>query len=217
MRNIADELPLPSVHGVEHGFAHVDGLRIHYAHAGSGDPLVLVHGWPQHWFAWRAVIGPLSTRYQVICPDFRGLGWSHGSASDHSLRRLGDDIVGLLDALGIDRARLVGHDLGGGAGYQACLDHPERIERFVALTTIPPWLTLKASPMLYLRPWHIYLLALPIGARLAPHQHIHPKPSAALATPRPVQHRRTRHVRARLRHGISSQRDAPLLPRTGLA
>ncbi|MGK5531691.1 alpha/beta fold hydrolase [Streptomyces sp. URMC 129] len=164
-----DHLPMPHVDGVTHHYASVDGLRVHYAAAGTGEPLVLVHGWPQHWYAWRDLIGPLAARgHRVICPDVRGLGWSEGSPTGYGLARLGADIVGLLDALGIARARLVGHDLGGAAGYRACLNHPERFERFVALATAPPWLPLRTPPGLLLRLWHFHALALG-GRRLAGH------------------------------------------------
>jgi len=69
---------MPEVPGVavEHGFHDVRGLRMHVAAAGPPDaePLVMLHGWPQHWYAWRRLIGPLSERYRVICPDLRGFG-----------------------------------------------------------------------------------------------------------------------------------------------
>ncbi|WP_326595436.1 alpha/beta fold hydrolase [Streptomyces sp. NBC_01803] len=159
--------PMPHVDGVSHGHAVVGGVRLHYVEAGTGDPLVLLHGWPQHWFVWRALIGPLAREFRVICPDLRGFGWSEGTPDGYDLKSLGQDIVGLLDALDIPRARLVGHDVGGAAGFRACLDHPDRFERFVALATVPPWLTALAPPALFLRPWHFYALGLPGGDRLA--------------------------------------------------
>jgi pimeloyl-ACP methyl ester carboxylesterase len=162
---------MPQVDGVTHHYADVDGLRLHYAEAGAGPPVILAHGWPQHWYAWRHLIGPLAHRYRVICPDARGLGWSQGcgSGAGPTVRRLADDIVGLMDVLGLDRARLVGHDWGGTAGYQACLRHPERVQRFVALATAHPWAALGAPPALFLRPWHLYVLASPGAYRLVRH------------------------------------------------
>ena len=67
-------LAMPHVEGVEHRYADVDGLRVHYAEAGEGDPLILQHGWPQHWWVWRDLIGPLAERFRVICPDMAGRG-----------------------------------------------------------------------------------------------------------------------------------------------
>ncbi|WP_433732646.1 alpha/beta fold hydrolase [Nocardia sp. CA-129566] len=79
-------------------------MRIHYAEAGTGEPLILLHGWPQHWWEWRQVIAPLARRYRVICPDIRGLGWSEGSGGGYTFERLARDLVELMDQLGVRRA-----------------------------------------------------------------------------------------------------------------
>lgn len=144
---------------VRHRFVTIDGLRIHYAEAGSGDPLILLHGWPQHWWEWRHLIGPLAQRYRVICPDVRGLGWSEGSGSGYGFERLARDVVDLMDALDIPRARLVGRDWGLVTGYRACLNWPERFDQFVAMAGIHPWCLDGVSAPVFYRPWHIYLLA----------------------------------------------------------
>jgi pimeloyl-ACP methyl ester carboxylesterase len=73
-------LPLPRVDGVEHRWVEAGGVRLHLAEAGEGEPLVLLHGWPQHWYEWREVIGPLAERYRVICPDLRGFRLVAGTA-----------------------------------------------------------------------------------------------------------------------------------------
>jgi pimeloyl-ACP methyl ester carboxylesterase len=153
-------LPLPHVEGVEHRWTSIDGLRLHYAEAGEGPPVVLVHGWPQHWWSWRHAIGPLSERFRVICPDIRGLGWSEGSTAPggYTLHRLAADVLGMLDVLGIESARLVGHDWGAAIGYRACLNWPDRFQRYVALGGVHPWAAF-SRPRLYVRPWHIYALA----------------------------------------------------------
>src|SRR4051794_41843727 len=68
---------LPTVPGVRHEMVETPRLRMHVAMAGeSGPPLVLLHGWPQHWFEWRHVMPPLAGRYRVYAPDPRGLGWA---------------------------------------------------------------------------------------------------------------------------------------------
>jgi pimeloyl-ACP methyl ester carboxylesterase len=68
--------PLPEVPGVRHSWHQAGDVRLHVAEAGEGPPLVLLHGWPQHWYEWRALIGPLAERYRVLAPDLRGFGWS---------------------------------------------------------------------------------------------------------------------------------------------
>lgn len=67
---------LPHVPGVTHRFVTVRGVRLHVAEAGGGDPVVLLHSFPQHWYTWRHVVPLLAGQYRPICPDWRGFGWS---------------------------------------------------------------------------------------------------------------------------------------------
>ena len=91
--------PMPEVDGVEHHWVEVNGLEIHYAEAGAGEPLILLHGWPQHWWCWREVIGPLAEHHRVICPDIRGMGWSQGSKDGYSWHGLAHDLIALMGGL----------------------------------------------------------------------------------------------------------------------
>ena len=138
-RKLAERMEPPPLEGVEHRFVDVDGLRVHVAGAGDGEPLVLQHGWPQHWWAWRALIPPLAERYRVICPDLRGHGWTDAPNGSYEKEQLATDLLGVLDALGLERVRLAGHDWGGLAGFLACLRAPERFSHLVALGIIHPW------------------------------------------------------------------------------
>src|SRR3954471_5183685 len=119
---------IPDVPGVAHSYPVVNGVRFHVAEAGEGPPLVLLHGWPQHWWSWHRVIGPLSERHRVICPDIRGMGWSDLATRGYDLRTLSHGQLGLLDALGLERVCLVGHDWGFLIGYAACFAAPRRFE-----------------------------------------------------------------------------------------
>ena len=132
-------VPMPQVEGVEHRWVDVNGFRMHYAEAGAGEPVILQHGWPQHWYAWRHQIAPLATRYRVIVPDLRGYGWSEAPRSGYDKAQFARDVVGLLDALGIERALYAGHDWGAVAAYVLGIDHADRFERLVALGAPPPW------------------------------------------------------------------------------
>ena len=125
--------------GVSHRFVEVDGVSIHVAEAGDGEPLVLQHGWPQHWWAFRALIHRLAQRYRVICPDLRGHGWSDAPSDGYGKEQLASDLLGVLDALALERVRLVGHDWGGFAGFLACLRAPERFSQLVAMGILHPW------------------------------------------------------------------------------
>ena len=134
---------MPHVEGVEHRHLRVGGQRLHVAEAGDGDPLVLLHGWPQHWYEWRHVIPQLSERFRVICPDLPGFGWSDvpREPERYVKERLVDDMLALLDVLELDRVRLVGHDWGGWIGFLLALRAPERLERYLALNIVHPWVT----------------------------------------------------------------------------
>lgn len=131
----------PELPGVSHSYVDAGGLRTHVALAGPEDalPVLLVHGWPQSWWAWRRVIPALAERYRVIAPDLRGHGWSEAPASGYEKEQLASDLLALLDALGIERTVWVGHDWGAWTGFLATLRAPERIERMLALCVPHPW------------------------------------------------------------------------------
>ncbi|MBA2341904.1 MAG: alpha/beta hydrolase [Thermoleophilaceae bacterium] len=162
---------MPAVEGVEHRYLDAGFLRMHVAEAGppDGDPVVLLHGWPQHWYMWRNQIGPLAERYRVIVPDLRGFGWTEAPLWGYEKQQFAADVLALLDALGLERVKLAGHDWGGFAGFLLCLRHPERVERFVALNTGGPWASRELSTLA--SSWRfLYMAALAsplIGWRLA--------------------------------------------------
>jgi pimeloyl-ACP methyl ester carboxylesterase len=130
---------LPPIPGVTHRDVRVRGVRLHVAEAGQGPPLLLAHGWPQHWWCWRKLIPALADRYRVLAPDLRGWGWSDAPPGDYAKSEFAEDLLALMDAEGIERARVMGHDWGGFAAFLLALDHPDRIERVVALDITPPW------------------------------------------------------------------------------
>jgi pimeloyl-ACP methyl ester carboxylesterase len=125
-----------------------------------------MHGWPQHWWSWRELIGPLSERYRVICPDTRGMGWTSAPRHGYGARDLADDLHALLDVLGLDGVRLVGHDWQLLPGYIACFDTPDRFKRFVPMGGVHPWSAEGAPARAYVRPWHLYASATPAGRLL---------------------------------------------------
>jgi pimeloyl-ACP methyl ester carboxylesterase len=130
---------IPHVAGVEHRFVDAGGLRTHVALAGEGPPVLLMHGWPQHWFMWRDVIPLVAPHARVIAPDFRGFGWSEVPEHGYEQDQLKRDMLALLDELGVDEVSIAGHDWGGHVGFLLALEHPERIRSFLALNILPPW------------------------------------------------------------------------------
>ena len=168
------ERPFPEVPGVavEHRFVEARGLRFHVASAGpaDGEPLVLLHGWPQHWFCWRKVLPALAERHRVLMPDLSGLGWSDAPAFGYEKESLADDVLALLDRLGLPRVRLLAHDWGAWVSFLIALREPERIERYVALNIVPPWQGERRDPLAALAIWRLWyqvVLASPLGARVA--------------------------------------------------
>jgi pimeloyl-ACP methyl ester carboxylesterase len=164
---------LPELDGVAHRDVRVGGVRLHVAEAGSGPPVVMLHGWPQHWWAWRKVLPELAKERRVICPDLRGFGWSDAPAGPYELGELAADVVGLFDALDLDRVELVGHDWGGYIGFLVCLRAPERIRHYLAMAIAHPWIEPARPSLGALRTFaYQFLLAAPgLGAstlRFAP-------------------------------------------------
>ena len=158
---------MPELAGAEHHVLDVRGAKLHVAELGSGPPVVLLHGWPQHWWTWRALMPLLADRYRVLAPDMRGFGWSEATPRGYRKEELADDVVGVLDALGIDRAFLVGHDWGGVVGFLVCLNHAERVQRYVPMNTghVWPTLSLKGVPKQLGAMTYQGLLASPVLGR----------------------------------------------------
>jgi pimeloyl-ACP methyl ester carboxylesterase len=130
---------IPHVAGVKHEFVSAGGLRSHVALAGDGPPVLLLHGWPQHWYLWRDVIPLIAPHARVIAPDFRGFGWSEVPDAGYEKTRLADDMVALLDELGVEEVTVAGHDWGGYVGFLLAMEHPARIRGLLALGILPPW------------------------------------------------------------------------------
>jgi pimeloyl-ACP methyl ester carboxylesterase len=124
---------------VRQRFVDAAGLRMNVVEAGEGRPVVMLHGWPQHWYLWREMVPLLAPQRRVICPDLRGFGWTDVPRSGYDRETMARDVLALLDALGLDEVDLVGHDWGGWIGFLLCLHHPARVRRFLALGVVPPW------------------------------------------------------------------------------
>jgi pimeloyl-ACP methyl ester carboxylesterase len=153
----------PQLDGVRSRYVDAGGLRVYVAEAGpdDGDPILLLHGWPQHHYEWRHVIPLLAGERRLICPDLRGFGWSDAPDGTIDAETFAADADALLDALKIDRVDLIGHDWGGYSGFLLCLRHPERVRRFLALGTPHPFN--RVTPQLALGSWRAWY-TLPLAA-----------------------------------------------------
>jgi pimeloyl-ACP methyl ester carboxylesterase len=137
------------------------GLRQHAVIGGDGPPLLLVHGWPQNWYAWRLVMPALAGDFEVIAPDQRGIGLSDKPRdARYDPGTIANDLVALMDELGHQRFAVVGTDTGLPIGYALAADHPDRVER-VALAEVPGPPGAVPQPPLFLpealnnKLWHI--------------------------------------------------------------
>jgi pimeloyl-ACP methyl ester carboxylesterase len=162
-------MELPALEGVTHRTVQARSASFHVAEAGAGEPLVLLHGWPQHWWAWRKVVPLLAPHARLIMPDLRGFGWSDAPPGRYEKQSMADDVLVLLDRLGLQRVRIVGHDWGGWIAFLACMTAPERFERALVLGISPPFG--RPSPRMLLDLWRFaYMLAIAapaVGERMA--------------------------------------------------
>lgn len=112
---------------MEHLTVKANGAAFHVARTGAGRPLLLLHGWPEFWLTWEPVMARLADRFTLIAPDLRGFGDSDKPDGPYAPDQHADDMLALMDALGIGRAGVVGHDVGGAVMQPLGRKAPERI------------------------------------------------------------------------------------------
>jgi pimeloyl-ACP methyl ester carboxylesterase len=119
----------------------VSGIALHVEDHGNGAPVLLLHGWPDSAYVWRNQIPFLTGQgFRAIAPDMRGFGRSSRpvEVSDYALTKSVSDVTGLLDALGLESAHLVGHDWGAAVAWSMAMSHPERVQRLVVVSVGHP-------------------------------------------------------------------------------
>ena len=123
----------------DHHFHRLRDSVLHYVTAGSGTPLVLLHGWPQTWYAWRKIMPALAQRYFVIAPDLRGLGDSSRPVGGFDKQTVAEDLgVILRTVLGYEKVNLIGHDWGGPVAFALAAYHPGLVNKLVMLDAAIP-------------------------------------------------------------------------------
>jgi pimeloyl-ACP methyl ester carboxylesterase len=139
-------------------YVDTGNLRQHVVTGGEGPPLLLVHGWPETWYAWRLVMPGLARDFQVVAPDQRGCGLSGKPPGGYDTATLASDLVALMDALGHQRFAVAGHDTGMWIGYALAADHPDRVDRLAvaeaAMPGVSPSPPLFGSAQANDRLWH---------------------------------------------------------------
>jgi len=122
-----------------HHTASVNGIQMHYVIGGQGDPVVLLHGWPQTWYEWRHVMPALAKNYTVVAPDLRGLGDSSKPVTGYDGNTTAEDLYQLISQLGFDKKiYLVGHDVGAQTAYSYAAIHPDNVSKLVIMDAVFP-------------------------------------------------------------------------------
>ena len=160
------------VEGVEHRFADLGGIRLHYVEAGAGPLVICLHGFPDFWYSWRHQIPALvAAGFRVVAPDLPGYNRSDKPRRIDSYRDdvIADDIADLVDALGEDRAHVVGHDWGGAIAWIFAMRHHAMLDRVVVMNCPHPVTFAKAmsDPGQLVRSWYIGFFQVPLLPEIA--------------------------------------------------
>ncbi|WP_068021229.1 alpha/beta fold hydrolase [Nocardia mexicana] len=133
----------PAIAGVRRRFVTARGVRFHVTEAGPADgrPVVVLHGWPQHHYAYRHLLADPPAGLRIIAPDLPGYGWSGPPPHRWAKEDVAQDVLALLDELGVSRALLAGHDWGGYVGFLMVLRDPGRFDGYLPLNIAHPWNT----------------------------------------------------------------------------
>ena len=149
---------------VRHGYATVNGVRLHYAETGSGALVLLLHGFPEYWYSWRHQLEALGKHFHVVAPDMRGYNLSDKPprVEDYRVDEMVADVVGLIDHFGASQASIVGHDWGATVAWVVAQRFPDRVSKLVVMQ-VPPAAVWRANMSLrqVLRSWYMFLFQLP--------------------------------------------------------
>lgn len=145
-----------SVSVIAERFAEVNGVRLHYRVAGTGSPVVLLHGYAQTGHMWLPLVPSLAQRHTVIVPDLRGAGASAKPESGYDKKTLAQDIHALTDSLGFDRVTVVGHDIGLMVAYAYAAQFPQATERVALMDAFLPGIGNWKDVWLLRDLWHFH-------------------------------------------------------------
>lgn len=137
--------PMPLGQEFEHHEVVVNGVRLHYAAAGSGPVMLFVHGFPEFWYTWRHQLRHFRASHRVIAPDMRGYNLSDKPPriEQYAAPQIVEDLRQLIAHLGAARVVLVAHDWGGAIAWAFAIAHPELVERLVIVNAPHPWVFLR--------------------------------------------------------------------------
>ncbi|WP_240612945.1 alpha/beta fold hydrolase [Chitinophaga parva] len=142
--------PAPPPGGFKHAYAHVNGIDIHYVVGGSGEPLVLLHGFGQNWYMWARLMPELSKHFTVIAPDLPGVGESGKPDTGYDKKTMATYIHGLVQSLHYQHINLAGHDIGLMVAYAYAAQFPDEVNKLALMDALlpgiePVWSQVKGS------------------------------------------------------------------------
>ena len=125
---------------LQHKFANVNGIRLHYVEQGKGELVILLHGWPEFWYCWRKQIPELAKHFHVVAPDLRGYNESDKpkGVAAYSIENVTKDVTELIKVLGYQKATIISHDWGGAVGWQLGMEHPEVVNKLIIMNSPHP-------------------------------------------------------------------------------
>jgi epoxide hydrolase 4 len=156
----------PKDHLVEHRYADLGEVRLHYAEAGEGPLVVLLHGFPEFWYSWRFQMPALAEAgFRIVAPDMRGYNLSvkPRGVKNYRAELLGQDVVHLIRACGEERAAVVGHDWGAAVAWIAAMHHPARVQKLAILNVPHPYRFLRGLRSLsqLRKSWYVFFFQIP--------------------------------------------------------
>jgi pimeloyl-ACP methyl ester carboxylesterase len=141
--------------------ATVNGTTLHFVRGGKGPPIILVHGFPQDWFEYHAIMPRLAKRFTVIAVDLRGIGGSLAAAGGYDAANMAEDVYQLVSGLKLERVYIVGHDLGGMVTYAFVRRYPQVTRGAmildVAIPGVEGWDEIQGDPSV----WHVRFMQVP--------------------------------------------------------
>lgn len=155
----SDEELIKSLPGFQNKYVEVNGINMHYVEGGQGQPLVLLPGWPETWWAYHKIMPQLAENYRVIVADLRGMGSSDKPENGYDKKTMAKDICELVKESGYEKVYIGGHDIGAHVAFSFAVNFPEQTSKLIILDTPHPDPQMYQLPMLpilgatYVYPW----------------------------------------------------------------
>ncbi|MGH1516606.1 alpha/beta fold hydrolase [Chryseobacterium sp. JK1] len=158
-KNFAPDELIKLVPNFTSHYADVNGVKLHYVMGGQGEPLILIPGYPETWWAYHKVMPLLATKFHVIVVEMRGMGNSDKPTDGYEKKNMAKDIFELVKKLDFEKVYVGGHDIGAHVAFSFAMNYPETVSKLIMLDTPHPDTGMYHLPMLpvlgadYLYPW----------------------------------------------------------------